>query len=364
MKTCSIAYVLLVTAAIPVLFTISELLYETSLTGDTGTVIAIIAHGLSIVLFFHLITKCLGLPIAWRIAVGAFFPILVYTIYYATIHDHIRGPVVFAIHEMFVFTLSNFLHVAQSQSLQCENVDVPRMKMDIQMAIQMLLRVVAVLCLFICVGAVSAQEKTEFVRGLERPSLFPSLSGEKPDTILKGVPKRYHFLYTWDFDKKDDEIRDALPFTSIELSRTACLGRCPAYRARLELNGAASYYGQQFAPRDGHFVGTVNPYSFARLCWALERLDLVNDKRVPTTSVYDTPETILRIVRKDGDELVELSDYGSGTTIELLLFATLTDKVVDGIEWKPKPKKNGEPADARKDRASSIHNGKPTPGPR
>lgn len=236
--------------------------------------------------------------------------------------------------------------------------------MDKQMVIHLLLRVVAVLCLVSFVDAVSAQEKTEFIRGLKRPSLFGSLSGEEPETILKGVPKRYHFLYTWDFDKKDDEIRDALPFTSIELSRTACLGRCPAYRAKLELNGDASYYGQQFAPRDGHYVGNVHPYSFARLCWAIERLDLVNDKRVPTTSVWDTPETILRVVRKDGNELVELSDYGSGTTIELLLFATLADAFIERIEWQPKTKKEGEPSDAPKDRASSIDNGKPTPGPR
>lgn len=232
------------------------------------------------------------------------------------------------------------------------------------MATQSLLRFVAVLCLFVCVDAVSAQEKTEFIRGLKRTSLFGNLTGEKRDTILKGVPERYHFLYTWDLDKKHDEIRDKLPFSSIELSRTACLGTCPAYRATLQVNGDASYYGQQFAPRDGHFVGKIHPYAFARLCWAIERLDLLDDNRVPTTSVSDTPETILRVVRKKGNEMVELSDYGSGTTIELLLFASLADKVVESIEWKPKATKDGEPTDAPKDRASSIDNGKATAGPR
>ena len=232
------------------------------------------------------------------------------------------------------------------------------------MAKQSLFCFAAVLCSFLCVNAVLAQEKSPFIRGLKRPPLFPDPSGEKRETILKGVPERYHFLYNWGSDKKDHEIRDALPFTSIELSRTPCLGKCPAYRATLRLDGDASYYGQQFAPRDGHFVGEIHPYSFARLCWAIERLDLLNDKRVPTSTVLDTPETILRIVRKDGSELVELSDYGSGTTIELLLFATLADKIVERIEWKRRDKKHGEPSDAPKDRASRIDNGNHNAGPR
>ena len=109
MKSCSSAYILLVTAAIPVLFTISELLYGALSFGDTTDVISIVGHGLSIVLFFHLITKCLGLPFGWRVAVGAISPTLLYALYYWQIHDQITGSVVFSVRDMLVFYSIKFL---------------------------------------------------------------------------------------------------------------------------------------------------------------------------------------------------------------------------------------------------------------
>ena len=109
MKTCSIAYVLFVSAAIPVLFTASKLLNESLHFGDTGDCIAIIAHGLSIVLFLHLFAKCFGVTTVWRVAIGSVIPILAYTIYFVSIGDQIRGPVVFAVHEMLVFYVIKFV---------------------------------------------------------------------------------------------------------------------------------------------------------------------------------------------------------------------------------------------------------------
>jgi len=113
MKTCSIAYVLLVTAAIPTLFTLSDsILSDSWVLGDTMGLVGMLTHGISIILFFHLITKCVGLSIRWRIAISPIFPILIYTTYYATIYNELRGPVGFSI--QFMALLNSIKFVASS----------------------------------------------------------------------------------------------------------------------------------------------------------------------------------------------------------------------------------------------------------
>ena len=83
MKTYSLAYLLFVTTAIAVLFTVPPwVLPESnpeSPLGDFGISILVgIGHGLSICLFFHLITKGLGLSLGWRIFLNAAIPVATY----------------------------------------------------------------------------------------------------------------------------------------------------------------------------------------------------------------------------------------------------------------------------------------------
>jgi hypothetical protein len=50
--------------------------------------------------------------------------------------------------------------------------------------------------------------------------------------------------------------------TAIELERTSCFGRCPAYRVRFTADDRATYQGFAYAPRRGQYAGAVD---FARL---------------------------------------------------------------------------------------------------
>lgn len=211
-------------------------------------------------------------------------------------------------------------------------------------------RCLAIIAIATCYATVvDAQQTREIIRGVDPKPIYDQMLSGGSISLLQGVPEKYHFLYLWNFDKKHDEIRDALPFSEIELSKTMCLGRCPAFRAKLSLAGEATYYGQQFAPRDGYHVGEIHPYSFARLCWAIERLKLTEDKRVPNTIVDDTSETILRITVKGTDKPIAISNYGSASTIELLLFSSLANDVIESIDWKPAPEAGGEQSDQRAD---------------
>ena len=103
MKTCSIAYVMFVTASIGGLFTLSQFLFR--FLSDVTGVAAIIAHGMSIALFFHLITKCSGLKYEWRIAIGTVVPTLLYVIYYCSIYNQYAQPV-FLVFSTFKFLTS------------------------------------------------------------------------------------------------------------------------------------------------------------------------------------------------------------------------------------------------------------------
>ena len=109
MKSCSFAYILFVTAAIPVLFSISNLLHGTLRLGDITDFISIITHGISIVLFFHLVTKCCGMSMGWRVAISTLLASLLHGLDYARIHDQIPGPVVFSVPAMLMFYTVKFL---------------------------------------------------------------------------------------------------------------------------------------------------------------------------------------------------------------------------------------------------------------
>ena len=95
MKTFSLKYLMFVTAAIAVLFTVPRWVLpapsldpEAAIGGFTIYVLVEAGHGLSICLFFHLITMILGLPIAWRIAVSALAPMAAYLIFLVVFSVH------------------------------------------------------------------------------------------------------------------------------------------------------------------------------------------------------------------------------------------------------------------------------------
>ena len=74
------------------------------------------------------------------------------------------------------------------------------------------------------------------------PKKRSNLFAEK-NTLLDGVPERYHFLYKSlpEKDETDASNRKRLPYSEIRLTRSACFGRCPAYDVRISIDGLASY---------------------------------------------------------------------------------------------------------------------------
>ena len=83
MKTFSAGYLLFVTTAIAVLFTVPPWVLpesnpESPLEGFGIQILVGIGHGMSICLFFHLITKGVGLSLGWRIFLSAAIPVAIY----------------------------------------------------------------------------------------------------------------------------------------------------------------------------------------------------------------------------------------------------------------------------------------------
>ena len=71
---------------------------------------------------------------------------------------------------------------------------------------------------------------------------------EPPD----GTPKHYAFLFAPGLPAGDHaSVWDALPYSKIELERTGCYGRCPAYTVRFSSGGMASYTGMTHVTRLG-----------------------------------------------------------------------------------------------------------------
>ena len=87
MRTISISYILFVTAAICGLYTLSNIIYRYLDHTDSVEFCAIIAHGASIALFFHLLGKMAGVTIYWRIAIDAILPALGFAVWHTMFRD-------------------------------------------------------------------------------------------------------------------------------------------------------------------------------------------------------------------------------------------------------------------------------------
>ena len=77
--------------------------------------------------------------------------------------------------------------------------------------------------------------------------------------LLDGVPERYHYLYLIASDISEADIQKALPFTKIKLSRSRCLGFCPAYEVEFSATGEASYNGVAHTEKFGRAPSCDHP---------------------------------------------------------------------------------------------------------
>ena len=199
------------------------------------------------------------------------------------------------------------------------------------------MKLFSIALLMMMAGISSGQEVQTITEGgmpVDRP--YPG--GDGKNTLLNGVPNRYHFLFQMVGDRLQSDpktLRESLPFEKIRLTRSICLGMCPAYDVEFFVDGSATYNGIEFAKLDGKHTAEVSHFQFARMCWAIERVEIIDDKRMSDWVVHDTPVTTLTITKKNNGGVAQISDYGNPTTIELSMVATLIDQISSEADWKP-----------------------------
>lgn len=96
---------------------------------------------------------------------------------------------------------------------------------------------------------------------------------EPPD----GTPKHCAFLFAPGLPPGDHaSVWNALPYSKIELERTGCFGRCPAYTVRFSSGGKASYIGMKHASRSGTHDSRIEIWDYERTCMVIEEFNLIN----------------------------------------------------------------------------------------
>lgn len=110
------------------------------------------------------------------------------------------------------------------------------------------------------------------------------------------TPEKYHFLFESGLSKdKVLSIRKSLPYSQIEFERTECLGFCPSYITRLRSDGSAEFIGRKFVDRIGRSTAEVYLFEYARLCPALEKIQVEQMHPEYLVAVSDQASTILRL---------------------------------------------------------------------
>jgi hypothetical protein len=187
--------------------------------------------------------------------------------------------------------------------------------------------------LLVALGSSTTAPASQQQSGAAAPAVPPA----PPDD--GAFPARYAYLHEGSIPGgTEDDVRAALPFARIELERTVCFGACPAYTVTLERDGQARYVGQHNASRQGHFVGSVDAFSFGRLCFLLERQGFTALKPDYSAPWTDDSTCYLRVWRDLAEKPITVRDYGDYGPIELWGLQEAVDAVGVRIEWKPDPK--------------------------
>jgi hypothetical protein len=188
--------------------------------------------------------------------------------------------------------------------------------------------VLLVFLAFLLTGCAQKEEKQE----IKLTAFTVATATNKPE--FSDVPERYRPFYYGMPDIKDFEKAKAdLPFDSITLERTGCLGRCPVYKVTFFRSGTARLEANGFMPLEGNFEGRVSIYTFARLCFAIEKLGFASFKTNYPAQWTDGPTCIVTVFTKTGSKSV--SDDSGIVPIELWTIQNVLDHVREEVEWKP-----------------------------
>ena len=149
-----------------------------------------------------------------------------------------------------------------------------------------------------------------------------------------GVPEIYRPIYEGGIGLDEiGPVRASLPYDSISLERTRCLGTCPIYTFTVHRSGAAELNAVEFLPTVGKYVGEVDIFSYGRLCYLLDHSGFETFRDRYEAPWTDAPTSIVTAVRKSGVKRV--ADYGSVGPIELWAIQEALDSVRTRIKWRP-----------------------------
>ena len=119
--------------------------------------------------------------------------------------------------------------------------------------------------------------------------------------------------------------------TSITLRRGACFGTCPIYQVTLNADGTATWDGEQFVDRIGHYEGQVDITDYGRLAEFIKRADFFDWEPEYLADVTDLPDYILTVVADGKTKTVRQN--GVDEPPDFWVIAALVDHLAEAVDW-------------------------------
>ena len=172
--------------------------------------------------------------------------------------------------------------------------------------------------------------------------LFLAPSPLRPQDAGSDWPAPYTNIHRYGYSLPESaraEMVAAFPFERIEMSAPGGL-LLPAYTVTFWRDGKAHYKGNSHADRTGEFEGTIDAFTFGRLCFLFECERFLELKSTYGGSADDMPSCSLSVWRSGKAEPITVTDNDLQGPIQLWGLQAAVDAVASHIEWKAvsKPK--------------------------
>jgi hypothetical protein len=153
--------------------------------------------------------------------------------------------------------------------------------------------------------------------------------------VPPGVPDLYRWVYDHPRGKDAWEAaRLSLPFTSITLARSGCLGVCPVYTVSFRADGTATFAGVRNVERTGRFLGSVSVSDFGRLALMAERAGFMELDARYAAPWTDDETLIVTVVPRAGEAKVVV-DYGRFGPPDLWALEQALIGLAADVRWVP-----------------------------
>jgi hypothetical protein len=134
----------------------------------------------------------------------------------------------------------------------------------------------------------------------------------------------------------NEVFNELLPYESISLQRTTCLGSCPDYKLTINRNGSAKLEVESWEFMQlKTFTGSISQRDFARLTQLAVSARRASHKSSYAGSWTDDYTVIITAESSDGKWTV--SDYGQVSPIEVWTLATVMHGFRESIDWNVGP---------------------------